>query len=249
MCSIFIKDKCAYKLKMIKDKEIQKQELKLKKLADKIASYQSKNYAHTIIVKLEVKYQELERELNEKIAQRLIQEDKSFATLAEENVRLIQIPKIVFKTSKRDMSITGSHAIGMKGRIHNNGHIYCDTKRINFSLFSGLSSYQFPTAFKGNIDCLGNITLSKSGTGFQYRGIIPLSFEGSVNDQGKISITMKDKEIEYHSKGTNFVSRIVSSYIFKDQKTEQKFYTNKEILLYEIRQYRDKLREVAPSSS
>ncbi len=230
-------------MKIIKDKEILRHENKLKKLADKIVKYKSKKYAHTIIVKLEVKYQKLDRYLNEKIAQRLISENSEFKIKAEENISLLKNPKVIFKTSQRDMSITGSHAIDMIGRIHNNGHIYCDTKRINFSIFSSFSSYQFPASFKGNIDCLGNIILSKSSTGVEYRGVIPLSFEGYITEKGLISIQIKDKEIETFSKGTNFISRIVSSYIFENDKTEKKFNRNKEALLKDILLLRNELKK------
>jgi len=91
------------------------------------------------------------------------------------------------------MSITGSHATVLKGRIHENGHIYCQTEKTNFPIFNIFSEFTFPSAFKGKVDCLGNVHLMKSETGMALIKSLPKQLEGLITEDGNITIETAER--------------------------------------------------------
>jgi hypothetical protein len=228
-------------MKLIRDKEIIKKEKKIREIEAKIVNYRKSRVSRSIIVKWELKYQELNNYLNNRLNERLILEDDSYKDFSKKNIKLLRNNKIIFKTSRNGVSITGTHATVLKGKIHKNGHIYCQTEKTNFPIFTMFSQFSFPSAFKGRIDCLGNVRLMKSETGMALIKNLPKKLEGLITEDGIITIKTTEREGDIFSNGSYMISRIVSTYAFEDEQTEQEFFSNRNDLLGMIKDYKNKI--------
>lgn len=228
-------------MNLIEEKELIKKEEKLNKIESRIAKYEKDRMPNSVIIKWKLKFQKLNNYLNKCIIQRLIAEDESIKKIAKQNVELLKCSKLVFKTSRNGISFTGSHVTLLEGSIHENGHIYCEAKKTNLSIFNPFSQFSFPSAFNGCMDCLGNITLTKSETGTAFINTLPTKLEGEISDDGMVLIKTTERESELLGSRNYFISRIVSSYVFDSEIIRNEFFRNKEKLINLVVEYRKKI--------
>ncbi|MCU4176277.1 hypothetical protein [Carboxylicivirga sp. N1Y90] len=225
----------------IKNKKITKIDSKLKKLATKISKYEKIRMPRTTIVRLKKKHTEIDTELNKLIARRLLIENNDFNVLANKSYELLKNGNLVFKTTAQQMSLTGTHATELKGRLHRNGHIYCYVKKTNFPILNFFSEYSFPSSFDGNIDCLGNITLTKSSTDYALFNRVPTKLEGEITSKGKVKVYTTKRDQDWLFGGKHVISQIISEYTFWNNKAENEFFENKKKLEDLIRNFKKEI--------
>ncbi|MCG8580585.1 MAG: hypothetical protein MI866_11735, partial [Bacteroidales bacterium] len=136
---------------------------------------------------------------------------------------------------------TGTHTTELRGRLHRNGHIYCDVKKTNFPIFNFLSDYSFPSSFDGDIDCLGNVILKKNATDYALFKRVPTRLEGEIKAKGKIQVWATERDQDWLFGGKHIISQIVSEYTFKDSIYENEFFDNKKKLEDLINNFKEEI--------
>lgn len=164
----------------------------------------------TTIVRLKKKHAEINTELNRLITRRLLIENNNFNKLANESYKLLKNGSLKFKTTAQQMSATGNHTTELRGRLHRNGHIYCDVKKTNFPILNFFSEYSFPSSFEGNIDCLGNVILKKSATDYALFKRVPTKLEGEITTNGRIRVNATECDQDWLFRGKHVISQITS---------------------------------------
>jgi len=227
----------------ISDKAVAKRDRKLQKISNKITRYQNARKPNFLILKLKQEHLNLNNELNRLITLRLERENDEFKEIAKRNCNLLRNSNLVFKTSRQGMSLTGSYVNLMKGRLHNNGHIYCHTEKTNISLLNPFADYYFPSKFEGKIDCLGNVELHKTATRSALFNRVPIKLEGEITENGTIKVSTTEREHDFISGGKHIISRIVSSYTFANPNDENEFFENRNLLVDMINEYKQRIND------
>jgi hypothetical protein len=218
-------------------KYIKSLEKKLDIEKSRLKKIETAHYSNQSIIEAKQNIELINDELNQTICSILEIESQDFRKIAIENYSYLSTDRIVFKTYKKDMSISGSYAETMKGKLHKNGHIYCFTESTNFP-GNPFAKYMFPSTIEGKIDCIGNVSLKTTKTDWAIFDRVPSQMEGIIGDLGSIKIRTTEKENDFFSNGMHVVSRIISSYFFKTKEHEINFHMNRKILLDFINEYR-----------
>jgi len=227
---------------MKSEKKISRLERKLSKEERKLNRLKGKGASPNYLNNYRINISELNNETNRLCAIKLESVSNDFSKIAKHNYELLQIQKIIFKPYKEEMSYAGSYANILHGKLNKNGHIYCNTKATNNWLFNPLAQYFFPSEFKGQIDCLGNVRLKTSRVGAAIFDRLPSELEGSINSDGEMILKTTKTEGDFITQGKVLISKIIGSYTFKSLENSNEFFMNSQSLLEMINQYREHLK-------
>jgi hypothetical protein len=215
-----------------------KTKIKLKKLEKKFAknAKRLKKYdEHGSSRKLHLKYKSKAIEVRYMIYKILTAElerhHEEFRKIAKLNYDLLSQESLSFKTHKTRFSKTGNQALTLRGRIQNNGLLYCKTSETNMFFDSPFSRHKFPSVFQGKIDCLGQIVIHAVESELRPFQTIPELFNSTIEPTGRITIkTLKtEKDIIFNGKT---VIEVIAANPFGSDKTKQaEFFSNKEKLI------------------
>lgn len=215
----------------IKDRQIIRRSTKLRRLSEKISIYEKKGMNFSSAFNYKNKFSELSNELYRLVAQRLIKEDPTFKELATENTSLLKNSYLLFKTTVQQMSLTGTHATELRGRLSQNGHFYCSVKKTNLPIFNIFSPYAYTSEFIGKIDCLGNVILQKKATRHALFKRVPSKFYAEIKENGEVRLLTIDCDGDFLlTGGKNIISKIISEYSFTNLKVQSEFQRRKKQL-------------------
>lgn len=179
-----------------------------------------------------VKYKQKEIKLRNNIYQLLTpileENNLEFKQIASQNYEILKNLSFKLKTRTVGASLLGYYTYEMQGSINPNGVIYCRTRKTNFPIFRLFASYEFPSMFKGKIDCLGNIKLQAVSVDNAFLKTIPNTFTGTVEKNGRdIIIETNDRDYDFTLSGKLIVSEIVGNPFGKQNSIKDLFFSNK----------------------
>lgn len=225
--------------------KIEKLEKKYRNVCDKLSGLDEFGESRLRYVRNKQKEIELKNTINRLLAPILEERNLEFKRIANENYTLLTKLNFQLKTRTLAASLFGHYSSELQGSINPNGVVYCRTKKSNFPILNPFSSFEFTSKYKGEIDCLGNISLRTVSVGGALLKNIPSTFTGTVYKNGKdILVETNVCDNDFTLAGKMIISEIVGNPFGKQKVKKELFFSNKKKLEHIIEEYRKTLNQV-----
>ncbi len=162
-----------------------------------------------------------------KLKKWLLGNDTEFKRLAQENLKLLQREKIIYRTKSATYSPVGTYSAYFSGKIFPNGYGQLDLKATNLGVYP-LAKHDYVAKYLGYIDYMGNIELKpvKIESALMYSR--PNTYQGYVNDKGVIVLEIVKRDLETLSGHVVIVGMI--GLHFSDNQPKEQFFDNRKKL-------------------
>ncbi|MEI6349235.1 MAG: hypothetical protein WCP69_14905 [Bacteroidota bacterium] len=201
---------------------LKKAEAEIVKLRESIHSNESEKGKKKSVLKLN----SLEFEQETSIMDYLEQNNKPYQVIVQENFDLLINDKIEFVVMSEQSGFFSSHAVEMKGKVHDNGYFYGNTSQTDATIFRITNNF-YPLCYKGVINYLGESELHVVKKKFKLFGSrVPQKYIGSIDYNG--NVTMETVESFWEVDGCIYVTSIIADLFSGNLEKRGKFLTNKE---------------------
>ncbi len=225
----------------MKISKIEKLEKRYNKICIKLSCLSEFGASRKTYIKYKQKEIELKNIINQLLTPILEENNPEFKRIANQNHELLKSLNFKLKTRTTGASLLGYFTSEMKGSINHNGVVYFKTKKTNFPIIRLTSSFEFPSKFKGEIDCLGNIKLQATLVDAAFLKTIPSTFIGTIEKNGReIIVETTDRDYDLTFSGKLIVSEIVGNLFEKQNNNKGLFFSNKRKLESILEEYRMK---------
>lgn len=186
--------------------------------------------------KLLSRLKELEFNQETAIMNYLEKNNPSYEQLVQENFDLLINDNIDFVVMSEQMGFWSSHAVEMKGSVHNNGYFYGRTTETDASLFKITNNF-YPLGYTGLINYMGESEFQISKKKYTFFGSrVPQKYKGSIDYNGNVRLETIDTFFELN--GSVFVSSIIADLFSGNSEKRARFLNNKSELYDKINDFK-----------
>jgi hypothetical protein len=204
---------------------------RLKEILDVTASTRKKK-------QIQDKLKKLSFDQDTDVMNYLLENDKNYFALTEQNIDLLINDNIEVNVTKEDWKLNSTHATALEGKIHDNGIFYGRATERNFPFLNFAGN--FPKEYKGTINYIGEAMLRISKRGWQIiGGRVPKQFIGSIDKEGRMRIVTANSYWEFE--GNACVGTIMADLFSGNTDKKHRFIENKDELYNMIADFRDNL--------
>jgi hypothetical protein len=219
---------------------IEKLEKKYRKVCEKLNGLNEFGDSRINFIRYKKKEIELKNSINQLLIPVLEESNSEFKRIANENYKLLKNLNFQLKTRTIAGSIFGSYSPELQGNINQNGVIYCKTIKSNFPIMNPFVSFEFTSKYKGEISCLGNITLRTVKVDGALLKTIPSTFTGTIQKNGKnILVETNVCDNNFSLGGKTIIAEIVGNPFGKQIDKKELFFSNKKKLEEILNNYRN----------
>lgn len=216
--------------------EIKKNEIQILDIRNKIESENSNRIKNKFVGKLK----KLEYNQETSIMNYLEESNRSYELIAQENFDLLINDNIEFVVMSEQNAMFASHAVEMKGSVHNNGFFYGYTSETDAFMFK-ITKHFYPLSYTGIINYMGESELQISKKKYTFIGSkVPKKYRGSIDYYG--NLTMDTIDTFFELDGSIFVTSIIADLFSGNVEKRDKFLNNKNLLQNEINDFRNEIR-------
>ena len=192
--------------------------------------------------RIQKKISRLELQLFNKIDAFLQCHDPEYLKLVQSNLALLQVQNIDFVVYSLNNLVFSSHTKQINGEIHKNGFGYLESTKTNLSLFQ--NSWDYPSELNGNVNHWGEINLNTVNTGSSQFKNTPNTYQGSIDDQGRIKLKIIQLDTEYFNQVKSCIGKLIANHFNNDNQKLEQFLNNKQELKTRLEKFRIQLKTV-----
>jgi hypothetical protein len=174
----------------------------------------------------------------------LSREDSAFASVCDENRKLLANVSIPFTVNEADYGMGTSYTNRFNGSFNSNGFLYCSAVDVSQSVrdkyehFPAFLGFKVsPIEFKGKINCIGLLTLKASKFKYSLAGAnLPQQFSGSIDENGNVILFLTDKDWEIV--GNHYASKLIADPFKTDNEKRKRFQKNAQYIYEKMMEVR-----------